>query len=431
MPPSLLAKTTCPNCWHQFEPHDVLWVAAHPNLLSDPRLGTDAHRRFLPSRFSPEGGALDAMGTECTQLACPRCHLAVPRACLEVKPWFVSLFGAPSSGKTYLLASMMWAMRRRLPELFRVGFTDSDAGTNQDIVGWEEQLFFNPTPDADIPLGELIRKTQLVGDQYNVVKFGNQNILYPQPYMFTLRPRDDHPHAADADDLSRVMCFYDNAGESFLAGRESANSPVTRHLAESALLLFLFDPIQHQPFRQRLSAAGIKLASDIVAGTGVNRQDLIVTEAATRVRRFARLRDTEKHDRPLIVLVSKMDVWGPLVPEVNTNETPIAATKSRAAALNLDRIDEQSQAIRRLLLGLTPEVVTAAESFASSVTYVGVSALGVTPTENPVTKKWTVRPSALKPAGVEVPLLIGLYKHFPQLISGGRRPPPATGGKRP
>ncbi len=429
MPPSLLAKTTCPNCWHQFEPHDVLWVSAHPSLRGDVRLGSDAHRRFLPSRFNPEGDALDAMGSACTQLACPRCHLAVPRVCLEVKPWFVSLFGAPSSGKSYLLAAMMWALRRRLPELFRVGFTDSDAGTNQALAGWEEQLFFNPTPDADFPLVELIKKTLAVGEQYNTVTFGSDPILYPQPFLFTLRPRADHPLAEDPD-AARVLCFYDNAGESFLAGSDKATSPVTRHLAESALLLFLFDPIQHAPFRQKLAGAGIRLASDLPADRMMNRQDLIVTEAAGRVRRFARLPDGEKHDRPLVVIVTKMDVWAPLVPELSSAELPIAATKSRAAALNLDRINEQSQAIRRLLISLTPEVVTAAEEFASSVTYVGVSALGTAPTENAATKRWTVRPANVRPAGVELPLLLGLHKHFPQLISGGRRPPAPT-GKRP
>jgi hypothetical protein len=430
MPPALLAKTTCPNCWHQFEPHEVLWVASHPGLRGDVRLGIDAHRRFLPSRFGPEGGAIDAMGAECTQLACPRCHLLIPRVCLEAKPWFVSVFGAPASGKSYFLTAMTWALRRRLPELFRVGFTDSDATTNQLLAGYEEPLFFNPTPDAEQPLGQLIVKTKEQGDQYNFATFGAERIQYPQPFLFTIRPQEGHPQADDPDAV-RVMCLYDNAGESFLAGRDSPTNPVTRHLAESALLLFLFDPVQHPPFRRRLETSGVKVASDIRAGTGVTRQDMIITEAAGRVRRFARLRDGERLDRPLVVVVTKKDVWGSLVPELAGGDLPIAATRSRNAALNLDRIAEQSQAIRKLLFALVPEVVTAAEGLSASVTYVGASALGITPTEDEATKQWMVRPVDLKPEGVELPVLIGLQKCFPQLIAGGRRAAPSSnGGKR-
>ena len=47
----LLARVTCPHCWHRFAPEDVLWVASHGALDTDPRLG-EAPRRFLPSRFT-------------------------------------------------------------------------------------------------------------------------------------------------------------------------------------------------------------------------------------------------------------------------------------------------------------------------------------------------------------------------------------------
>lgn len=420
--PVLLPKTTCPNCWHQFEPQDALWIAAHPALRGDPRLGADAETRFLPSRFAPSGAALDAMGTECTLLACPRCHLGVPRVCLEAQPWFVSVFGAPSSGKSYFLAAMTWALRRRLTEQFRVRFTDADAATNQPLIRYEEPLFYNPNPDSYLPLGQLIAKTTEAGELYNLVRFGGEEVRYPQPFLFTLRPHDGHPLEGDAG-APRVMCLYDNAGESFQSGSDKANNPVTRHLAESALLLFLFDPLQHPPFHRRVETTGLRVASDIRTSTGVTRQDLILTEAATRVRRFAHLRDADRLDRPLVVVVTKRDVWAPLVPELTSGEPPIAATKSRNAALNLDRIAEQSAAIRRLLVAVVPELVTAAESLSSCVSYMGASALGVTPVEQTTngTKQWCVRPSDLKPDSVELPILYGLNRSFAQLIPGGRR----------
>lgn len=251
-----------------------------PALRGDPRLGSDAYRRFLPSRFNPHGDALDAADTPCTQLACPRCRLAVFRVCLEAQPWFVSLFGAPASGKSYLLAAMMRSLRQQLPGNapghFQVSFTDSDAAANEILAGWEEKLFCNPAPDDEQILTGVIQKTKEQGDSYNATTFGAETVLYSKPFMFTLRLEDGHPAAADA---ARVLCFYDNVGESFRAGDDRATSPVTRHLAESALLLFLYDPIQHQPFRRRLEERGIPVASGLpertaaaaAAGTAAGR----------------------------------------------------------------------------------------------------------------------------------------------------------------
>jgi hypothetical protein len=86
----LLNRTTCPHCWHSFSPESVLWVSSHTDLLGDPRLGPEQQQRFLPTRFDVAGNALGAHGMPCLGLACPKCHLPVPRALLEMGPFFVS-----------------------------------------------------------------------------------------------------------------------------------------------------------------------------------------------------------------------------------------------------------------------------------------------------------------------------------------------------
>jgi len=423
---TLQPKATCPHCWHIFEPHEVLWIAAHPSLRGDPRLTVYDYRRFLPTRFTVKGGALDEMGAECTQLACPHCQLHIPRLSLELKPWFASIFGAQATGKSYLLASMTYTLRRRLPAGFSVTFTDSDASANKYLVGFEQQLFYNPHPDELLPLKQLIVKTQEAGDAYEEVKFGDKSIQFPRPYMFTIRPQQGHPLAAEPDSVSSMLCLYDNAGESFEPGRDSAISPVTRHLVESSLLMFLFDPTQSLPFRRKLAGLSTELATDRPLA-GDARQDQILIEVANRIRRFKGLRDTDTYDKPLIVIVTKLDLWESLVPEFRTPSPLIAATRKGSAALNLDRIEELSHAIRRLLFELVPEVVTAADSLAKSVTYVGVSALGTHPVRHPTVTDpqgqhvWSVKPSDVQPANVEIPILYGLNQQFPRLVPGGRR----------
>ena len=56
----LLQQVTCPSCWHNFSPEDALWIAQHPDLNQDEKLGEDNNLRFLPSRFNLEGAAIDS-----------------------------------------------------------------------------------------------------------------------------------------------------------------------------------------------------------------------------------------------------------------------------------------------------------------------------------------------------------------------------------
>ena len=58
----LLTRVTCPHCWESFPPEHVLWISEHVELLGDSMLGPERQQRFLPSRFTVEGDAVDAQG---------------------------------------------------------------------------------------------------------------------------------------------------------------------------------------------------------------------------------------------------------------------------------------------------------------------------------------------------------------------------------
>ena len=57
---TLLSNVTCPHCWQRSTPDQILWVSQHAELMGDTVLGSDAQSRFLPTRFTVEGDALDA-----------------------------------------------------------------------------------------------------------------------------------------------------------------------------------------------------------------------------------------------------------------------------------------------------------------------------------------------------------------------------------
>jgi hypothetical protein len=174
--------------------------------------------------------------------------------------------------------------------------------------------------------------------------------------------------------------------------------------------MFLFDPTQDPRFRNRYGATSSNDAKDVT-----NRQESVLLETATRVRRYLSLAQSAKHDRPLIVVLTKADAWGHLL----TGIEPVEPwhRKGEVAGLDMERVETASWAARALLAETCPEVVTAAEDFASRVIYVPVSALGRTPEPDPTNGRPTIRPRDIKPRWVMTPLLVGLREGLPGLIS--------------
>lgn len=378
-------------------------------MLGDPRLGAEQQQRFLPSRFDVRGNAVDGRGLSCTGLACPRCHLPVPRALLEFEPFFVSILGAPACGKSFYLAALTWELRRILSQQLALTLTDVDPVANRTLNEYEEHLFLHPQADDLVPVSDLIFKTQETGDLYDVVRYGNQEVMYPRPFLFSLRAGKHHPHPAAASHTGRLLCLYDNAGESFQPGRESTRSPVTQHLAHSRLLLFLFDPLQDVRFRNACARGGA-----LPTANYVSRQDTVLLEAAARVRRIQGLASDAPIDRPLIVVLTKSDAWSGLLAEDLQTE-PCVPVDSRSG-LDRERIERCSGLLRSLLLRISPEIVTTAEGFSREVVYVAISALGASPIHSPHHKAMCVRPGSVRPSWVTVPLLYGLSRCLPGLI---------------
>jgi hypothetical protein len=412
----LREQVRCPHCWHVFAPEETLWVSAHPDLRGDPCLTGEHHqRRFLPTRFDAEGRAIDVKGLVCRQLACPHCHLTVPRATLEMDSSFLSILGAPGSGKSYLLAAMTWALQRTLLQDFGLDFVDVDPDANAILSGYHATLFANPQEDQLVSLP----KTDIAGDLYEEVLVGERVLKCAKPFIFAIQPNAAHPHAGRSK-LSQTLCLYDNAGEHFLPGNESASSPVTQHLSLARALLFLFDPTQHPEFRKacREKSTDPQMREKIWA----HQQHLVLQEAAKRIRETTGMPQSQKHRRPLIVVITKYDAWSGLAKGARLeSEWAIKKRDGRVAELDVNRLREISASIRKLLEKYARELVSAAEAFSSDVIYVPVSALGRGPEIDPVSKVLGIRPRDVAPMWAEVPMLYALHRSVPGLILSADR----------
>ncbi len=410
------ARITCPHCWANFATEDTLWITEHEDLRGDPLLGADAQQRFLPTRFDVGGNAIDPRGMTCQGLACPKCHLPLPRVLIDMSPTFVSILGIPSCGKSYFLASMTWQMRQSLPRQFHIAFADADPISNAILNEYERQQFFNPDREAVVKLA----KTAEQGDWYSDIKYGSQAVMYPKPFLFSLQPLAGHPSFDRSQEVARVLCMYDNAGESFLPGSDKASAPVTRHLARSQVLLFLFDPTQDPRFR----AACEGRSNDPQMKTrkaAVFRQDMILHEAANRIRKYTGLKHGERHSRPLIVVVTKYDAWSPLLPGELDTPPWTSAKHGDMQALAMTRVEDTSRRVRDLLWNYAPELVSAAEGFAQEVVFVPVSATGCSPIADASGNIQGMRPRDLKPQWVEVPMLLALARWSKGLIPYGMK----------
>ncbi|MDW8223570.1 MAG: hypothetical protein RMJ82_11530 [Gemmatales bacterium] len=421
----MLAKTSCPYCWEEFDTADVLWVAAHESLTGDELLGPDKPVRFLPSVFTLNGEAVDLKGMVCRQIACPHCHLIIPRAALEMVPLYLSILGTPASGKSYYLAALSWQLRRLLPTQFAIDFSDADPSLNITLSEYERNLFLHPYSDRYIPLADLIPKTQTAGPMYESVNYGDHSVRYSKPFLFVLRPNARHPYHKQAEEMQRLVCLYDNSGEHFRPGQDDPQAPVTWHLARSQSWIYVFDPTADPRFRSLLQQMYQRNNSqvDYALSEFPERQDTVLLEAVARVRRLTRLSATQALDKLLLVVVSKADVWFPLVSEDRLNEEPWNLVRG-LAGLDSDRIVRRSALLESLLSHYSPEVVGAARSNFERVAYIAASALGQVP--KPLRKPDGkvvpgVKPSEVKPWGVIVPFLLALIHTIPNSILSLRR----------
>jgi hypothetical protein len=414
----LLSKVTCPHCWHTFPPHDTKWVAAHPSLRDDPKV-PEGGRRFLPTRFSVSGQAIDMKGELCTDLACPRCHLNLPRDVIELPLAIFSILGAPSSGKSYYLASSLWQLRTSLAKRFGISLEDSDPIANQKLHQYEETLFLSSANDRLVALP----KTELDGDLYEQIEIEPGRVVQlPRPFIFRMSLLPDHPKAKTIRKNGRSICLYDNAGEHFLPGAQTANSPGTRHMAVSKALMYIFDPTQHAQIRRLCQ--GKTDDPQISGDAGSYRQDLVLSEATRRIRAETGMPQSQRDQRPLIVVLTKYDAWRAAVqaPTLSTDQI-LRKPAGESCVLDVSLLKKISDRFRTILITSAPEIVSTAEAFSSDVTYIPVSALGCSPQPVPGSAveangrlSLGVRPSDIVPIWSEVPLLYAMYRTIPGFL---------------
>ncbi len=387
----------CPHCWNTFSKEYLMYIAAHPNLVGDDKLGETQQKRFLPTVFNGLNQPLDAEGMVCTDMACPHCHLRIPSTIIDLPSLYFSIVGAPSSGKSYFLTSFTHDLRSLLPGTFSYSFLDVDPQINSMLSGYERSLYMSSSPDEMA----TIEKTQQVGEGFsNTVLLNGIRINLPKPFIFEIKPMTDV-----MEGVHENVILYDNAGEQFQAGQDTVENPATKHLATSNGIIFLFDPTADPNMRLACDRSDPQVANPRKT---LNQTDFML-EMISRIRRHCNMNASEKSHAPCVVAVAKYDVWESLLEHRLRELSPWHETlDSISASVSGGMIQDVSFAVRQILLEKIPSLVSAAESFFEDVTYVPFSSFGTVACSKG--SAVGIKPSMIAPVWVSVPFIVLLNK---------------------
>lgn len=392
---------TCPVCWFRFDRGDVMSIAVHANLRGDPVLGEEHMQRFLASRFNDRGQALDAMGLAAPEIACPHCRRKLPPGFLDQPHHIFSIVGAPTSGKSYYLSVLVKLLQSRLFKDFGVTFRDAAPSENAVLNDMKRHLFSAATPEE-----AYLAKTDLEGALYESLPRQGRQVRLPKPFVFRIS------QTAKADEGFSLV-FYDNAGEHFEPGRNSADSPGAQHIAVASGVLFLFDPLFNTEFRKLLKDSD----DPQLQKNQPDQQDVILSESEVRMKEILGLAANERVSTPLAVIAGKSDAWLKMLGDAPL--LPAVVEISGKRTIDLANLRTNSDRIRSFLLDICPAIVANAEAISSEVCYFAASPLGHPPvkfTDNRGIERIGPDPKRLCPSRVEDAPLWILAKIAPALF---------------
>lgn len=387
----LRRSIVCPNCWREFPPAQVRFIAESLRLRGDPVMGPLEQLRFRPMRFDAAGNAIDPEGVRCNRMACPTCHIEFPRALLELQQVPISVVGAPGSGKTNLLAAGLWGLAQRAQD-FGLQVVDADPAFNTAIHRNETLLFATEDPAQDVTLP----KTDIGGSElYRTVRIAGADEMVPKPSFFLVRRVDEAKHA--------IMVLYDNAGEHFMPGTSvDMAATSTRHLERSSTIIMVFDPLQDQRFRQRYSSG-----HQAPFTSGHERQELVFTEAVSRIRRLRGLDPASPISIPIVVALTKADAWADEALGADWHEVSLPADASERRAALIARVRAIHERCIAALGATSPEFLNASKALADRVWFVPVSSLGTSPLALPG-GGFRLRARDIRPRWPEMPFVLAM-----------------------
>lgn len=348
----------CPSCWATFIKEEALFIATHPSLCGDEKMGPEAMQRFTPEVLSGDGYATDSRGSRCHERACPYCHHKLPPFFGQMSQHTIALIGVPDSGKSYYLSSLVHELERTMPRDFHIPFRDGDPATNAPLNDMRMRVFTGDSPQT-AHRGKKHLSSQLY---HKVWKEGSYQTM-PRPFIYTLN-KGVGAHS--------IVLYQHTEGDAATRQRDDLYT-AQHYLKVADAIFFLFDPTTNPEFRALLRNEEDPQLRHCLNKAG--RQALLLTELETRLRAALNQKPGERVTTPLAIIIGKSDAWRsllgsePLLPIVRNGQ------------LKPENIAANSARLRELLFRISPNICTSAEAVSDNVCYFAASAMGAAPVE--------------------------------------------------
>lgn len=377
-------KFRCPACWATFAKEEALYIATHPKLCGDEKLGPDAMQRFKPAAPPEKDFTTDAKGSPCHEQACPHCHHKLPPFFAKTTSHIFSIVGGSGAGKSCYLAALVHELERLLPREFNMPFRDAAPELNAPLNDMRMRLFAAGRPEP-----ELSSREYLKGSLYRKIWKEGMYRDMPRPFIYTL--------SKGAGAHSIVL--YNHAAK---ACAEYGNC---EHLKVTDAIFYHFDPTADPAFRAVLRDADTQLQP--LPATVTGEQNALLAEMEIKLRSALQIPPGQKVSTPLAVIVGKSDIWShllgpePLLPSVRNGE------------LRPSNIAVNSARLRELLFRICPNICTNAEAVSDNVCYFAASALGMADSS-----EYSPTPGHISPIRVADPFIWALSSIEPALFPG-------------
>ena len=370
---SLLSKTvTCgiagtssrPNLLSGFQSIPSSRVSHNWIFLRPPRRAAPVHSRAFRRRMPAPSTVTDHPALRLLA----RDAGWISRASLEIPSVVISLLGASGSGKSVFLTSTVFTMRQQARRL-GLRFQDADLSLNKQLTSDEQRMFLDPAAEEYRPFNSAVEKTKEEDGRFRSSRIDGHIASFVPPYTFVVIPSDGHPKVGEAHRLSRLLCLYDNAGEHFRPVRRCSGE--THDPASSSFKGIDVHVRSNEKF-EGCWQLGDKLTGDWPG----DRQDIVLIEAANRIREHAGISSTDPIPQAVVVVLTKFDVWRTLLPEIEELNPLRAWPGTNIECLAWNEVKTTSALCRDLLCRYSPELVTAADSISNDVVYVPVASVG-------------------------------------------------------
>lgn len=352
----------CPKCFARYPPEDRLLICQNSAC------GKAGQR--LPEKeagFCEGQPVCSDCGREMSIRLCPKCEFEFSGHITEAEMMGVSMVGAERCGKSHFLTVLVNSVKQEMSKAY--GCALYPLGGDKTIEQYNEK-YYQPL----FVQGQCVSSTL----QEDV-----------EPLIYSLVFPDRHAHGKTAN-----LTFYDACGQSFGSVRMMEES--NRNVYNSRGILFLIDPSQFPPIRERRRAGG-KPVCEVDPSTLLARTIHLIRGGSGQ----SDIR--QKITIPIAVCLTKLDiVWQYL--DISS------FLKGRSRHLKqsaFDPIDFESTSLEVMSLiesWTGKELVNQVISQFSTFGFFGFSALGEEPTEDN-------RISHIQPHRVMDPFLWILWKN--------------------